>query len=1055
MVPLMGWLAGLALASTTQSGILRVSPAGNDALSGEDWGRAKKTIQAALTAAVSGDEVWVAAGRYLERIEIKDGVRLYGGFAGHETDRSQRNWIEHASILDGQQGGVVVLIRNAAGPGTRVDGMQITGGKAIHGGGIKTVASAPVIANNLVHGNETDGAGAGISIWDGQPATGSLMLYPEITGNVIAENRAVNDEGDGGGIAVVSSSPRITRNVILRNEATRNGGGICCWRSHAPFIANNFIQANSASVPYSLRTDYGASSTGGGGLFASATDLDGRPIDDAVSAPVIVNNVFVANGAAQGGGLCLVDSIRTDLGVAWVVNNTLVANHGSGIYWSHRTLVCENNLLAYNTAGFEQWPTLHTGFTNRFNCVYGNSVQGRRTDFVGLDDLTGTDGNLRADPILANARTGDVHLQPQSPCVDAGTPGDPPETWTDMDGQPRRIGGRIDIGADESNGAAWDATTPAFHVRPDGDDAANGRTWAAAKRTIQAAVAAAAQSGGEVRVATGTYRERLLLPAFVYLYGGFAGTESTLDERQVASNPTVLDGGGTPTVVLSANAGYLVSAIDGFFIQGGGVYTGGGLSITPTQGLGGGIYSRVTSLYIQNNVIRRNGLGNPFAAYYAQGGGVAGFLSHSILSHNLIAENEVLSADGSGAGVYLNRCVATLTDNTFRSNRSRSGAALRAIASSVRLAGNVIESNTFYNLQPLYLGATEGAVSFRFGTNSVVANNVFRANIASSGAGMYLDSCSGINVVNNLFDRNIAYDAPSMSGGYGGGIHCTVNSYATEDLVIAHNTLVGNTATHWILGEQGGAMALTLTLPRLVVANNIIAFNSSGVWGPPVQPAAPLLLNNCLMNSNKQDYIRINPGAHDAVADPRFAHRDQGDFHLLATSPCIDTAEVTYAPDADADGQPRPLDGDDDGVAIADRGAFEYLNPAADSDGDGMPDGWERDHGLDLIVNDSALDPDGDGMTHAEEFVAGTDPRLRESLLQISVPPSTAGAALKLRWPSVAGRTYTVAASSQLGPGAAWDVVTEELPGTGEPLEAEVPVVPGSPRYCRVQVRWP
>lgn len=52
------------------------------------------------------------------------------------------------------------------------------------------------------------------------------------------------------------------------------------------------------------------------------------------------------------------------------------------------------------------------------------------------------------------------------------------------------------------------------------------------------------------------------------------------------------------------------------------------------------------------------------------------------------------------------------------------------------------------------------------------------------------------------------------------------------------------------------------------------------------------------------------------------------------------------------------------------------LDPnAADSDGDGLPDGWELDHGLDpLDPDDAELDGDGDGLSNLEEFDAGTDP---------------------------------------------------------------------------------
>ena len=45
-----------------------------------------------------------------------------------------------------------------------------------------------------------------------------------------------------------------------------------------------------------------------------------------------------------------------------------------------------------------------------------------------------------------------------------------------------------------------------------------------------------------------------------------------------------------------------------------------------------------------------------------------------------------------------------------------------------------------------------------------------------------------------------------------------------------------------------------------------------------------------------------------------------------------------------------------------------------DGDGDGMPDEYERRHGLDPAVDDRELDKDNDGFSNNEEFVAGTDP---------------------------------------------------------------------------------
>lgn len=61
--------------------------------------------------------------------------------------------------------------------------------------------------------------------------------------------------------------------------------------------------------------------------------------------------------------------------------------------------------------------------------------------------------------------------------------------------------------------------------------------------------------------------------------------------------------------------------------------------------------------------------------------------------------------------------------------------------------------------------------------------------------------------------------------------------------------------------------------------------------------------------------------------DPMFADADNGDYRLTSDSPCVDAGSDLegMAPDHDLEGVDRPLDGDEDGDAAWDMGAFEYL----------------------------------------------------------------------------------------------------------------------------------
>jgi hypothetical protein len=149
---------------------------------GQSWATAFSTLQAGIAMATPGDEVWVAAGTYRGPFVLKEGVALYGGFAGNESIRSQRNWMTHKSALRGaipdDGGGALQAISLRLGvndeklvvvppnttSATRIDGFTIRDARASFGGGIYSGGGSPVIANNTIAQNTATGilGGGGI-----------------------------------------------------------------------------------------------------------------------------------------------------------------------------------------------------------------------------------------------------------------------------------------------------------------------------------------------------------------------------------------------------------------------------------------------------------------------------------------------------------------------------------------------------------------------------------------------------------------------------------------------------------------------------------------------------------------------------------------------------------------------------------------------------------------------------------------------------------------------------------------------------------------------------
>src|SRR6266496_2799334 len=136
---------------------------------GLTWTTAFHTVQAGIDAADDGDEIWVAAATYSENIILKSGVALYGGFAGSESDRLERDWMNRFATLDGRQSNSVVIVQVGATTRTRIDGFTIQNGRATLGGGILSSNASPTIYHNRIIRNTATASGGGIRCRGGAP----------------------------------------------------------------------------------------------------------------------------------------------------------------------------------------------------------------------------------------------------------------------------------------------------------------------------------------------------------------------------------------------------------------------------------------------------------------------------------------------------------------------------------------------------------------------------------------------------------------------------------------------------------------------------------------------------------------------------------------------------------------------------------------------------------------------------------------------------------------------------------------------------------------------
>jgi REP element-mobilizing transposase RayT len=376
---------------------------------GTSWANAFTDLQFALSAASSGDEIWVVAGTYYPTpgtdrtisFTLKNGVEIYGGFAGTETLRTQRSPFI-ITILSGDIGIVNnnrdnsyhVVIGSDTNNTAVLDGFEIRKGYAdnidsephFRGGGMYNANGSPTLINLFFSSNFAI-YGGGLSNMNSSPT----IMHAGFRGN------------SGNGMYNHASSPILT-DVEFRN----NTGGLYNYYSN-PILTNVTFYNNE------------------GGMY------------NRYSNPGLTNVTFNWNSSSQGSAIYNSSSNPTLTNVTISENETLGSIPGipSGSIYNYKSNPIIRNSIVWGNFGEEM-----VSDTSSTPVVTNSIVEG---GYVGT-------GNLDADPLLDpltdnGGATPTMALGAGSPAIDAGSDANCPAT--DQRGLTRPEGSHCDIGAYE------------------------------------------------------------------------------------------------------------------------------------------------------------------------------------------------------------------------------------------------------------------------------------------------------------------------------------------------------------------------------------------------------------------------------------------------------------------------------------------------------------------------------------------------------------------------------------------------------------------------------
>ncbi len=283
---------------------------------------------------------------------------------------------------------------------------------------------------------------------------------------------------------------------------------------------------------------------------------------------------------------------------------------------------------------------------------------------------------------------------------------------------------------------------------------------------------------------------------------------------------------------------------------------------------GGGILNR-GGLALRNSTITGNKAGDDVGGIWNDG--------TVTVANSTVNDN---TAGDSVGGIY-NDGTVSLAFTTVRGNAAVRSAGGIQNQGSLTVTSSTVDNNT---------AGDYGGGIVNFGGLSVITSTISANTAGLDGGGTF--NRGGLNLSNSTISHNTA-------NGEGGGIanRCRSKIFCGTELELVNTIVVGNAA------PTGSDCSLGDRASRTSLGHNI----TGEVTG-------------CGLEAAPGDLVEADPqlGPLQGNGGPTFTHA------LLSDSPAIDAGDNASCPETDQRDAARPVDGNGDGLAACDIGAYEF-----------------------------------------------------------------------------------------------------------------------------------